>query len=163
MYTVAVLVFNNLCVQGEKEDKCGPLIRKALTNPPFEVIYEDIIPVKEDCIEKKLLYTCDSLEPNLVFTAGGTGLGPSDKVPEITKALIDREIPGIPEAMRAPYYKTNPKVMVSRATAGLRGKTLIINLPGSSNGTKESLDVIKAVLPRILGMVQKKEVSHGAH
>lgn len=157
MYTVGILILNNPCFKGVKENTYSVIIAEALTKPPFEIVHEKLLPVDPQMIREKLLYACDSLKLDLILTCGGTGLGPKDLAPEITKEIIDREIPGIPEAMRAPYFIENPKAMLSRSIAGLRGKTLIINLPGSSGGVKDSLDVIKGILPRALGTIQKKE------
>ncbi len=157
MYKVAVLTISDRCSRGERKDKSGEVVQELIRNLPAEIIAYEIIPDEPDMIKKKLIYYCDNLKVSLVLTNGGTGFSPRDFTPEVTGEVIEREVPGIPEAMRRESFKSTPRAMFSRATSGIRGNTLIINLPGSPQGARESLEVIIKDLPHALDMVWGKE------
>jgi molybdopterin adenylyltransferase len=145
MYKTGILVLSDKGSQGEREDLSGQQIRKSL-GPNFQVEYYQIIPDQRELIIEQLKYACDQLQLDLLLTSGGTGFSLRDVTPEATRAVIEKEVPGIPEAMRYYGLQNTPKAMLSRAAAGIRGKTLIINLPGSVKGVRESLEAIMPAL-----------------
>ena len=157
MYKVAVLTISDKCSKGKREDKSGRIIQELVKNLPGEVIKYEIIPDEPDMIKEKLKSFCDDLKVDLVLTDGGTGFTSRDFTPEATKEVIEREVPGIPEAMRTECLKFTKRAMLSRAIAGIRKKTLIVNLPGSSRGAKESLEAILEGLPHGLDMIAGRE------
>ena len=157
MYKVAVLTVSDKCFKKEREDKSGKIVMELLKKHHFEVIKYEVIPDEPSMIKERLVEYCDNIEIDLVLTTGGTGFAPRDFTPEATKEVIEREVPGIPEAMRAECLKFSPRAMLSRSIAGIRGRTLIVNLPGSPKGAKESLEVILDVLAHGLDMIAGKE------
>ncbi|MFH1783418.1 MAG: MogA/MoaB family molybdenum cofactor biosynthesis protein [bacterium] len=157
VYTVAVLTISDKCSKGDREDKSGKIVQELIKDSPWEVIKYEIIPDEPEMIKEKLIDYSDNLKVDLVLTNGGTGFTPRDFTPEATREVIEREVPGIPEAMRTECLKITKKAMLSRAIAGIRGKTLILNLPGSSRGAKESLEAILEELPHGLDMVVARE------
>lgn len=156
-YKVAVLTISDKCSKGQREDKSAAVIKKLLKQFPWEVVKYEIVPDEPDMIKERLINYADSLKVDLVLTNGGTGFTARDFTPEATKGVIEREVPGIPEAMRSECLKITKRAMLSRAIAGIRRKTLIINLPGSTSGAKESLEVIVDTLPHGLDMILEKE------
>ncbi len=157
MYKVAVLTISDKCSKGQREDKSGKIIQDIIKNLPGEVVKYEIIPDEPEMIERKLIDYSDNLKVDLVLTDGGTGFTERDQTPEATKTVIEKEVPGIPEAMRVECLKFSKRAMLSRAIAGIRGKTLIVNLPGSSKGAKESLEAVLDTLPHGLDMIAGKE------
>lgn len=144
--TFAIICVSDRCSKGICEDKSGPLIRDILSSLGETKEYI-IVPDEKKEIQNALIYLSDEIKADVVFTTGGTGFAPRDITPEATKAVIEREVPGIPEAIRYESLKITKNAMLSRATAGIRGKSLIINLPGSPKAVKESLEVVIPVLP----------------
>jgi len=157
MYKVAVLTISDKCSRDKREDESGRIIQKLVKNLPGEVIKYEIIPDEPDMIKEKLKSFCDDLKVDLVLTDGGTGFTSRDFTPEATKEVIEREVPGIPEAMRTECLKFTRRAMLSRAIAGIRKKTLIVNLPGSPRGAKEFLEAILECLPHGLDMIAEME------
>lgn len=157
MYRVAVLTISDRCSKGQREDESGRIVQELVKNLPGEVVKYEVIPDDPDTIKEKLISYCDSLKVDLVLTDGGTGFTRRDFTPEATKEVIEREVPGIPEAMRAEGLRFTKRAMLSRAIAGIRGRTLIVNLPGSSKGVKESLEAILDGLPHGLDMIAGRE------
>ena len=157
MYKVVVLTISDKCSKGQREDKSGAIVRELVKNLPGIVVKYEVIPDEPAMIKDKLIHYCDDLKPDLVLTDGGTGFTARDFTPEATREVIEREVPGIPEAMRTECLKLTKRAMLSRAVAGIRGKTLIVNLPGSSRGAKESLEAILEGLPHGLDMLAEKE------
>jgi len=143
----AVLVISDSTHAGEREDRSGLVIRESLEHQPVDVNVYEILPDDRTIIAQKLETLADSGTIDLILTTGGTGLGPRDVTPEATKEVIDREVPGITEMVRAYGSQRTPYAMLSRSLCGQRGETLIINLPGSSRGASESMD---ALLPGLL-------------
>jgi molybdenum cofactor synthesis domain-containing protein len=119
-----------------------------------ETVARDVVPDDKARIKEKLLYYCDELKVNVVFTTGGTGFGPRDITPEATLQVIERSIPGLPELMRLEGLKKTRKAMLSRGVCGIRGGTLIINLPGSPKAVKESLEAVLDLIPHSLEMLK---------
>jgi len=130
---------------GEREDTSGSIIMEMLDDK-YQVEHYEIIPDDKEVIINKLINACDILSLDLVLTSGGTGFSRRDNTPEATCEVIEKRVPGIPEAMRFMGLQKTPRAMLSRGEAGIRGKTLIINLPGSTRGVKESLE---AILPAL--------------
>ena len=146
MYYAAVLTVSDRSFRGERPDAGGPLVAELLKNRGYEVTVTAIVPDEQAQIEEKLRQIADSGEVQLLVTTGGTGFAPRDVTPEATLAVCDRLTPGIPEAMRYASMQVTNRAMLSRAQAGIRKGTLIINLPGSPKAAKENLE---AVLPAI--------------
>ena len=146
MYHAAVLTVSDRSFRGERPDAGGPLVAEMLKNAGYEVVTTAIVPDEQDQIEEKLRQIADSGEVQLLVTTGGTGFAPRDVTPEATLSVCDRLTPGIPEAMRYASMQVTNRAMLSRAQAGIRKGTLIINLPGSPKAAKENLE---AVLPAI--------------
>lgn len=156
----SVLTVSDRCSRGECEDKSGPLLCELLKNDG-EVIKYAVVADDRDEIKKMLISMCDELKSDVVFTTGGTGFSPRDITPEATKEVIEREAPGISEAIRYESLKITPKAMLSRAVSGIRGKTLIINLPGSPKAVKESLETVLPVLPHAIETLSGNTTSCG--
>lgn len=146
MIKVGIITVSDKGSQGEREDKAGPLIRQMITEKGWEVTASAIIPDEQKLIEAKLVEYADQLSLDLVLTTGGTGFAERDVTPEATLAVIQKETPGLAEAMRQESLKVTPMAMLSRAVAGIRGKTLIVNLPGSPKAVQECLNVILPAL-----------------
>ena len=146
MYHAAVLTVSDRSFRGERPDAGGPLVAELLKNGGYEVTVTAIVPDEQAQIEEKLCQIADSGEIQLLVTTGGTGFAPRDVTPEATLAVCERLTPGIPEAMRYASMQVTSRAMLSRAQAGIRKGTLIINLPGSPKAAKENLE---AVLPAI--------------
>ncbi|GAV22610.1 MogA/MoaB family molybdenum cofactor biosynthesis protein [Carboxydothermus pertinax] len=156
MIKVGVLTLSDKGSRGEREDKSGQVIKEMVREIEGKVVKYDVIPDEYDLIVKTLISWCDDEKLDLILTTGGTGLSPRDVTPDATKAVITREVPGIPEAMRmASLTKTN-RAMLTRAVAGTRGGTLIINLPGSPKGVRENLEVVLPVIPHALEILQAR-------
>lgn len=143
---VSIVTVSDRCSKGLCEDKSGPLISQLLY-PVAETAEYVIVSDEKELISAELIRLSDEVKSDIVFTTGGTGFAPRDVTPEATKAVIEKEVPGIPEAIRLKSLEITPKAMLSRAAAGIRGKTLIINLPGSPKAVRESLEVVMPVLP----------------
>lgn len=146
MISTAILTISDKGSIGKREDTTGPSIKKVLPANNYSIDYYKILPDETALIEKELIYICDVLKVNLILTNGGTGFSKRDVTPEATLAIIEKQVPGIPEAMRAASLKITPKAMLSRAVSGIRKNTLIINLPGSPKGAVENLEVVLPAL-----------------
>lgn len=142
----AVLTISDKGSRGERKDTSGPAICKMLEEAGYQVVYQNILPDEKEQIQAELVRCADVLHTSLVLTTGGTGFSPRDITPEATLAVVEREARGIPEAMRAASMQITPRGCLSRSVAGIRGRTLIINLPGSEKAAKENL---ASVLPAI--------------
>jgi len=154
MVNVGILTASDKGSRGEREDLSGQVIRTMVEEMGWKVRIADIIPDEKDLIRQKLIEYADDLKLDLVFTTGGTGFSPRDVTPEATLAVIERLAPGIPEAMRWESLKITPRAMLSRAVAGIRGTTIIINLPGSPKGVRENLAVVLSSLEHGLEILQ---------
>ncbi|SKC51390.1 MogA/MoaB family molybdenum cofactor biosynthesis protein [Maledivibacter halophilus] len=146
MFTVGIITASDKGFKGEREDKSGKLIKEIMTSNGYEVITWDILPDERREISKELINMSDNLKLDLILTTGGTGFSPRDWTPEATLDVINRQAPGISEAMRYYSLQITPKAMLSRGISGIRGKTLIINLPGSPKAVKENLECILPAL-----------------
>jgi molybdopterin adenylyltransferase len=151
-FKVAVLTLSDKSSCGEREDLSGAIIKKMLKKIKATVEFYEILPDEKDLIKKRLMSY--SKKTDLILTTGGTGLSPRDVTPEATLEVIDREIPGIAEAMRIEGLRKTKRSMLSRAVAGVREKTLIINLPGSPKAVKENLEVILDIIPHAVEKIK---------
>ena len=138
-HTAAVITVSDKGFRGERKDTSGPALCAILQEYGLEVVYTALVPDETTDIQRELLYCADELGVSLVLTTGGTGFSPRDVTPEATKAVIERETPGIPEAMRAASMRITPRGCLSRSVAGIRGRTLIVNLPGSEKAARENI------------------------
>ncbi len=147
MIKVGILVISDKASRGERRDESGPAIKKIISRlSSYQAIKYEIIPDEKEIISKKLKEWVDELRLDLILTSGGTGIGPRDVTPEATKEVIEKELPGFVEAMRMKGLEKTPFSILSRAMAGVRKKSLIINLPGSPKAVKENLEVILPAL-----------------
>lgn len=140
MFKVGIITASDKGSKGEREDKSGELIKDIMTSNGYEVVEWKILPDERDLISKELINMSDNLDIDLILTTGGTGFSPRDWTPEATLDVIDRQAPGISEAMRYYSLQITPKAMLSRSVSGIRGETLIINLPGSPKAVQENLE-----------------------
>ncbi|MBF0318388.1 MAG: MogA/MoaB family molybdenum cofactor biosynthesis protein [Nitrospirae bacterium] len=150
--TAAVLTISDKGSCGERVDEGGPAVCELLRGIGAEVLYTEIIPDEKELIKARLIDM--STKVDLVVTTGGTGLSPRDVTPEATLEVIDKEVPGIGETMRAEGMKATRRSMLSRAAAGIRGSALIVNLPGSVKAVRENLSVILDVLPHAIEKIK---------
>jgi molybdenum cofactor synthesis domain-containing protein len=147
MIKTAILTISDKGSRGERVDGTGPAIRTEIENKGYSIEYYRIIPDERLEIEQELIHICDELKIDLILTNGGTGFSQRDVTPEATRNVIEKYVPGIGEVMRMRSLEITPKAMLSRAIAGIRGKTLIINLPGSPKGAVENLQFILPAIP----------------
>jgi len=147
MIKVGILTISDKGSRGEREDLSGKAIKEIVKKIDGEVKYYQIIPDEKDIIRDELIKAVDELGLDLILTTGGTGLGKRDVTPEATLLVIEKEVPGISEIIRNESFKKTSRAILSRAVAGVRKKCLIINLPGSPKGVKESLEIILDVIP----------------
>lgn len=161
---IGLLTISDRGAAGEYEDRSGPLLRQILADraPAWTISLQEIVPDDFDTIRQTLMQWC-SAGVNLILTTGGTGFSPRDVTPEATKAVIEREAPGIAEALRAESLKITRHAMLSRAAAGIRGETLIINLPGNPKAVRENLDVLLPILPHALELLTGSPNTEAQH
>ncbi len=154
MLSAGVLTISDRSSQGLRQDASGPQLADILRKQEIEVVWTAIVPDEEHDIRLVLTKWADEEHADLIVTTGGTGLSPRDVTPEATTAVIQRMIPGMAEAMRAASLVKTPHAMISRAVAGVRGKTLIINLPGSPKGAVENLEAVLPALKHAIAKIQ---------
>ena len=154
MFRVGILTVSDKGHAGEREDTAGPELARMLPSKDFQVAAQAVVPDEHEAIVARLVEWCDQERLDLIITTGGTGLTPRDLTPEATLAVGERLVPGLPEAMRAAGLAKTPHAMLSRGVAVTRGCTLIINLPGSPKGAKESLEAVLPALPHALEKLQ---------
>ena len=153
-FQAAVITLSDRCAAGEREDKSGPAVAKRLTEAGYVVVEQLLLSDEREPVERTLIRLCDQRRLDLILTTGGTGFAPRDITPEATRAVADRDAPGIVEAIRAASLRITPRAILSRAASVIRGKTLIINLPGSPKACMESMDVFMDQLPHALELLR---------
>lgn len=153
-FTAAVITLSDRASRGEYEDKSGPLIREMLEAAGYQVLEQLVLPDGRPRLELELMRLADQRQISVIFTTGGTGFSLRDLTPEATKAVCDREVPGIGEALRADSLKYTPNAILSRQTAGIRKQSLIINLPGSPKACRENLEFLLKPLAHGLGILR---------
>jgi molybdopterin adenylyltransferase len=153
-FTAAVLTVSDSCARGEKQDLSGPAVAEAIRKFNFRVAARDVVADDQNEIQQKLIAM--SAAARLVLTTGGTGIAARDVTPEATLAVCDRLVEGVPELMRAEGLKKTPFAVISRALCGIRGRALILNLPGSPKGAVESLNAVAGLLPHMLDLLDGK-------
>jgi molybdopterin adenylyltransferase len=151
-----VVTVSDACSRGERKDESGETLVQLLMDLGAEIVATTIVPDDLDPLAETLRAFADRADVNLIITTGGTGLAPRDNTPEATRSIIEREAPGLPEAMRIETLKQTPMAMISRGVCGVRSGTLIINLPGSPKGVIESFAVIRPVLKHAIGLLGGK-------
>jgi molybdopterin adenylyltransferase len=159
-YRVGILTVSDMGARGLRPDTSGQAIRDILATLDAEIVRYEVVPDERHQIEDRLRRWADEDGLDLVLTTGGTGLGPRDVTPEATRAVIDREALGLVVAMVCEGLKHTPLAMLTRAVAGLRGRTLIVNLPGSPKAVRENLQVILPVLPHALELARGEPSPH---
>jgi len=158
-----ILTLSDRSSRGERADSSGPALARLIEAESWSVVKQSLFPDEESAIRELLISWADSDEMDVILTTGGTGFSPRDVTPEATRAVIQREAPGMAEAMRAASLKITPHAMLSRIVTGIRGKTLIINLPGSPKGAVENLQVVIPVLPHAVQLLHEDPASESTH
>jgi molybdopterin adenylyltransferase len=154
MRRAAILTISDKGFSGEREDRSGPVLREILHKAGFFIADFEVLPDDQPLLEQRLRHLADESCLDLVVTTGGTGVSPRDVTPDATLAVIDRPVPGMAEAMRANSLAKTPHAMLSRAVVGIRGQTLIINLPGSVKGAQENMEAVLPALDHALDKIQ---------
>jgi len=159
----AVLTISDRSARGERPDTSGPALQERLGQAGWQVLLTGILPDEFSSIRDRLAGWADSGSVDLILTTGGTGFAPRDITPEATRAAIEREAPGLAEAMRQASLAITPHAMLGRAAAGIRKRTLIVNLPGSPRAAIENLEVILPVLPHAVQLLREDSNSEAGH
>ena len=154
MIGIAIVTVSDSAVAGTRADRSGPMLRERAEALGFTVRAQELVPDERGRIADLLRRLADSAAAPVILTTGGTGVAPRDVTPEATRDVIDREIPGLAELMRSEGRKTTPFASLSRAVAGVRGRSLIVNLPGSPKGAVESFDSIAKLIPHIVDLIE---------
>jgi molybdenum cofactor synthesis domain-containing protein len=152
----AIVVVSSKIVSGRESDTGRQALEQMIVALPGTVVGYDVVPDDRKAIRDALVTLCERHDPDVIMTIGGTGVRPTDWAPEATRDVIDKEVPGIGEAMRQASLKKVMTAMLSRGTAGIRGRTLIVNLPGSASGAKENLAVLAPVLEHTVQKIRKE-------
>ena len=155
-WQAAVITLSDKGAAGERKDESGPAVAKRLREAGYAVVEELLLPDDAAALRLQLARLCDQRRLDLILTTGGTGCSVRDTTPEATLAVADRNVPGIAEAMRAASMKITPHAMISRAASVIRGKTLIINLPGSPKACMENMDVFMDTIPHVMGLLRNE-------
>jgi molybdopterin adenylyltransferase len=158
-----ILTLSDRSSHGERPDSSGPALVSLIRAEGWSVVKQSLLPDDETAIREMLISWADDAEVDVILTTGGTGFSPRDVTPEATRAVIERDAPGLAEAMRAASLRVTPHAMLSRIVTGIRGKTLIINLPGSPKGAIENLQVILPVLPHAIQLLREDPASESTH
>ncbi len=159
MFRLGVLTISTSGAQGSREDTSGAAIREILTDDGFAVTRSAVVADDHAAIAEILAEWADAPDVDLIVTTGGTGMGRHDVTPEACLSILDKEVPGLAETMRARTLEFTPMAMLSRSVAGIRGSTLIITLPGSTKGVRECLEVVQPVLHHAIELLQRESVS----
>jgi molybdenum cofactor synthesis domain-containing protein len=157
----AVVTISDKGFMGQREDVSGPQLADLVRDMGAEVVRRSIVPDERGEIVRLLVSLADELGVDLVLTTGGTGVTPRDVTPEATRAVIEREMPGLAEVLRLEGYRHTPLAVISRGVAGIRGQTLIVNLPGSPNAVREGMETLSPILPHAVQMIRGEDTEHG--
>lgn len=160
---VSVLTISDRSARGERPDASGPALVEVVRQQGWRLVETAIVPDERSAIADALTAWCDGGNADILLTTGGTGFAPRDVTPEATLSVIERAAPGLAEAMRLESLKVTPHAMLSRAVAGIRGRTLIVNLPGSPKAAIENLRTILPVLPHAVELLQESPTSEAGH
>ena len=160
MFSLGILTISDKGAQGQRYDRSGEVIRENLSRLDCQVLEYDIVPDEKEIIANRLAAWADMGEMDVILTTGGTGLSQRDVTPEATLAVVDRVVPGFAEAMRVRNLDNRPMAMLSRATAGVRGKCMIINLPGSPKAVQECLEVVVPAIPHAVEIIKGEVTEH---
>lgn len=163
MIRFGILTLSDRSSRGERADSSGPALARLIQAEGWSIAKQTILPDDESAIRQILIEWADGGEMDVILTTGGTGFAPRDVTPEATRAVIDREAPGLAEAMRAESLRITPHAMLSRIVTGIRKKALIVNLPGSPKGAVENLQVILPVLPHAIQLLSDDPQSESSH
>lgn len=163
MIRVAILTISDRSARGERADSSGPALAQMAQAQNWQIIQTAIVPDEFEQIKTTLANWCDSGQIDLLLTTGGTGVAPRDVTPEATQAVIQRPVPGLAEGMRQASLKITPHAMLSRGLAGIRQRTLIVNLPGSPKAALENLQTILPVLPHAVELLQESKSAEAGH
>ena len=158
-----ILTLSDRSSQGERADSSGPALARLIEAENWSVVKQALLPDNELAIRALLSEWADEGGVDIILTTGGTGFAPRDVTPEATRAVMDREAPGLAEAMRAASLKITPHAMLSRIVTGIRKRTLILNLPGSPKGAVENLQVVLSVLPHAVQLLHEDPESESTH
>jgi len=156
-FRAVIITVSDKGSRGEREDASGPAIAAMIESKGFVIVGRRIIPDEQEMIRHELRHWSDSGETDLILTTGGTGVSPRDVTPDATREVIEREIPGMAEEMRRQSAAVTPHAMISRSLVGIRGRTLIVNLPGSPKGARENLSVLLPALPHAIEKIRGDE------
>lgn len=159
----AILTISDRSAHGEREDRSGPALLEKIQAAGWEVVQQAIVPDELQVIAQTLIAWADGDMLDIIITTGGTGFAPRDITPEATRQVIERETPGLSEAMRAASLRVTPHAMLSRAVAGIRRRTLIVNLPGSPRGAVENFEVILPVLDHAVELLREAPEAEAGH
>jgi len=157
---VSVVTVSDKGYAGRREDASGPLLAGLLREIGADVVSQMIVPDEQTTIERTLIDLADEALVDLVVTTGGTGPAPRDRTPEATRAVIEREMPGLAEALRFEGYRKTPLAVISRGVAGIRRQTLIVNLPGSPRAVRQGMETLSPILPHAIKMIRGKDTEH---
>jgi len=160
MLNLGILTISDKGWRGQRKDESGMAIRGSLSVVDSRVLKYEVVPDEVDIITSKLIEWADGGDVDVILTTGGTGFAPRDVTPEATLSVVDKVVPGFSEAMRAETFHTTPFAMLSRAVAGVRGKCLIINLPGSPKAVRECLEVVLPVIPHAVEIIKGEVTEH---
>lgn len=159
-FRAGVVTISDKGFAGQREDLSGPLLVKLLQNLGAEAVIRTIVPDEPEQIQETLIQYADEERVDVVVTTGGTGLTPRDQTPEATLAVIEREVPGLAEVLRFEGHRKTPLAVISRGVAGIRGRTLIVNLPGSPRAVREGMETLAPILPHAVRMVRGEDTEH---
>ncbi len=160
MFNVGIITISDKGARGQRPDKSSEVIRDILASVDSRILKYDIIPDDREVIASRLSEWADDAHLDVILTTGGTGLGARDVTPEATLSVVDKVVPGLAEAMRGKTFAITPMAILSRATAGIRGKCLIINLPGSPQAVRECLEVILPTLSHAVAIIKGEVTEH---
>lgn len=156
---IGIITVSDSCFKGKREDKSGKVIQKMVASLG-EIVEYKIVPDEKSLLKSALLNLIDKKAVDIVLTTGGTGISPRDITPDVTKELIDKKLPGFGELVRIKTFSSSPTSILSRAVAGIRGKTIVVNLPGSPRGVEECLAILLPILPHAFDMIQGLSHEH---